>query len=288
MFNYDVERLKAALTEIIIQNISPDARGWLQTQAGTPASAAAFNGAFAALPRKTGKALVNISTETAAELSAIRKNFSIEGWSVDRLARVWLLLQPDATDKSAYQRSIETLFLAAEMNELVALYSALPLLAYPEIWVHRCTEGNRSNIGIVLEAQMYHNPYPAENLPQPAWNQLVLKAFFTEKRLDLITGLDERANIELAHTLSDYARERWAAGRKTDPMLWRLVGRFIDDKIFDDINIGIANNDSLEKEAIALAITESDYQPAKDLLNQNDVLQAAAGKKTNWESFINQ
>ena len=63
------------------------------------------------------------------------------------------------------------------MNELVALYSALPLLAYPEAWVHRCTEGIRSNIGPVLEAIMIANPYPSENLSEAAWNQVVLKAF---------------------------------------------------------------------------------------------------------------
>src|SRR5699024_3254500 len=120
----------------------------------------------------------------------------------------------DPADKDTYFRIIENLFLAAEMSELVALYSSLPLLAYPELWTKRCAEGIRSNIGSVLESIMYQNPYPAENLNQAAWNQLVLKAFFTDKAVNNIYGLEERANSELASILSDYAHERWAAHRE--------------------------------------------------------------------------
>ena len=89
------------------------------------------------------------------------------------------------------------------MNELVALYSALPVLAYPEIWKMRCAEGIRSNIGHVLESIMYNNPYPMQYLDEKAWNQLILKAFFTDKDINLIPGIDKRANAELARTRSD-------------------------------------------------------------------------------------
>jgi hypothetical protein len=286
MFTYDIEKFKPLLTDLIARHVSPDAKDWLLAQGVHAASAAAFNTAFAALPRKTGKAPVNAGPENEADLSAIRKDFSIAGWSVDRLARVWLLLTLDTTDKERYQRNIENLFLAAEMNELVALYSALPLLAYAPIWVQRCTEGNRSNLGVVLEAIMYRNPYPAENLPEPAWNQMVLKALFTEKKLELITGLDQRANASLAHTLIDYARERWSAGRSTDPMLWRLVSRVMDDTILQDIREGLPGLSELEREAVALAIAESSFQPAKELLKV-DHLKMAAGRKTSWNEFIN-
>jgi len=106
-----------------------------------------------------------------------------------------------------------------------------------------------------------------------------LKAFFTEKQVQLIIGLDARANKELAYTLADYAKERWAAGRKVNPMLWRLVGKFIDEKLFNDILIGLTHNDVTEKNAIALAVKESSYQPAKYLF-KGDIGVA------NWDSFI--
>ena len=124
------------------------------------------------------------------------------------------------------------------MNEQVALYSALPLLSYPQLWVKRCAEGIRSNIGIVLEAIMYHNPYPAENLPEAAWNQMVLKAFFTDKQVDRIYGLDDRNNTELARILIDYARERHAAGREINSMLWYLVEKFVTGQQLNNMKQG--------------------------------------------------
>lgn len=279
MFGYDVVGMKDLLWEVIIKNTPAETQEWLQKMGATQNSAANFNTAFMLTPRKTGKAIIQLSEEEKEKISSVRSGFSIEGWAIDRLCRIWLLLQLGAEDKDKYFRTIENLFLSAEMNELVALYSALPVLANPEIWVKRCAEGIRSNIAGVLEAIMLQNPYPAENLEQAAWNQMVLKAFFTEKQVQLITGLDARANKELAYTLADYAKERWAAGRKVNPMLWRLVGKFIDERIFKDILIGLAYDDATEKNAIALAAKESNYQPAKDLFKGDTGV-------LNWDSFI--
>ena len=88
----------------------------------------------AAMPRKTGKVPVNLTEEEKSKLQSLRPGFVITGWSIDRLSRIWLLLQVDHSDEESYVQSIDHLFLSGEMNELVALYSALPLLAYPERW----------------------------------------------------------------------------------------------------------------------------------------------------------
>ena len=88
------------------------------------------------------------------------KGFSLENWTTVRLSRVWLLTRLDSSDLETYVRHIETLFDTAEMNELVALYSALPLLGYPEHWLFRATEAVRSNVGDVFDALVMHNPYP--------------------------------------------------------------------------------------------------------------------------------
>lgn len=279
MFCYDSVGMKGLLWDIMVNNTAAEVQDWLQKTGDTQNGAANFNTAFILIPRKTGKAVIQFDKEEKERISSIRPGFCLDGWTIDRLSRVWLLLQLDSADKDKYFRTIENLFLAAEMNELVALYSSLPLLAYPEIWVKRCAEGIRSNIAGVLEAIMCNNPYPAENLVQAAWNQLVLKAFFTEKPVQLITGLDARANKELAYTLADYARERWAAGRKVNPMLWRMVGKFIDERIYNDILIGLTHDDAVEKNAIALAASESVYEPAKKLFG---------GQKSNitWANFI--
>lgn len=217
--------IEHVLAEIIKQNAGEDQWNWIREKSSFPTQ---LNTAFAAVPRKMGKKVIVITPEQEQQMNTLCPGFSIRGWTIDRLCRVWLLTQLNSDDKNNYIRMIENLFLAAEMNELVALYSALPLLAHPGSWKFRCTEGIRSNIGTVLEAIMYENPYPSKYLDEPAWNQMVLKAFFTEKNIERITGLDERANERLASILIDYAQERQAAHRTVDPQLWRLVEKFVD------------------------------------------------------------
>ncbi len=282
MFTYNAAAVKAILKEIITANVVPDVITWLDEERP-------LNTSFVLLPRKTGKAIVHISKEQTEQLNNNIPCFSVESWSVDRLGRAYLLLNLDPANKDEYFRKIENLFLAAEMSELVALYSSLPLLACPEIWVKRCSEGIRSNIGSVLEAIMYQNPYPAQNLDQSAWNQLVLKAFFTDKEIGKIIGIDSRANKDLAYILSDYAHERWAAKREVNANLWRLVGKFIDDKLFADIQRLFDDGNLLDRRAGALAISQSNYLPAKTLLTRYpELVTAIENKNLSWDTLTGQ
>jgi len=147
----------------------------------------------------------------------------IEDWTSLRLARVWLLSQ--VTDgREAYFGFVDKLFAHADMQELVALYSALNVLDYPEMWVERCKEGIRSNIGPVQQAIMEQNKYPFAHLPEEAWNQMVLKSFFTEKDPNKVYGLFERWNKDLATAVVDYIYERHSAKRPIHPVLWQLAG----------------------------------------------------------------
>ncbi len=281
--------MESLLAEIIKQNVNEEAWIWLEQRAAQleqNGNAGTLNTTFAAIPRKTGKKIIDISKEQEQAIGRQREGFIICDWTIDRLTRVWLLLKLNSSDKNNYIRVIENLFLAAEMNELIALYSALPLLAYPEAWKFRCTEGIRSNIGSVLEAIMYENPYPAEQLDEPAWNQLILKAFFTDKYVERIIGLDKRANRQLANILIDYVHERRSAHRRINPQLWRLTGKFIDDKNFSEISNLFYNGDEIEKKAALLACADSDYANATELLNQSPELKHAIEEKSlTWEKL---
>lgn len=274
--------LQSILKVIIRANATPDAMAWLDEERP-------LNTAFAITPRKTGKAVITVTGEQAHQLTSIAIGFTVDGWAIDRLVRVYLLVKADKGDKEVYFRAIENLFLAAEMGELVALYSALPLLPYPEMWIKRCSEGIRSNIGSVLEAIMDSNPYPSKYLDQNAWNQLVLKAFFTEKEIGKIIGIDSRANKELAYILSDYAHERWAAKREVNLSLWRLVGPFIDDKLFEDIKRLFEDGKLVDRQAGALAISASTYQSAKALLSKYpELVTAIQNKNLSWDTLTGQ
>lgn len=287
MDQYQPEKVRNILAAIIRENLSPDVWSWIE-KVVSEKSAKQFNIAFVSMPRKTGHQPVHLTGQQEKELNTARPGFSIHNWTIDRLCRAWLLLHFDPSDKDAYIGTIENLFLAAEMNELVALYSSLPLLHYPASWTSRCAEGIRSNIGSVLEAIICNNPYPAEQLSEAAWNQLVMKAFFTEKPIHQIVGLDRQANPELASMLSDYASERRAAGRSVNPQLWRCVGPFIDEKKFPGIQRAFQSTDPLEKGAAALACHDSNYAPAKELLDQHvDLKLKIASGQISWDKLAN-
>lgn len=284
MFTYRFNQLNNLFSEIIRDSVPTDTFEWLRqhTQPGTGISR--FNSTFVMVPRKTGRSLVLVNEIREAAIDDARRGLKISGWTIDRLTRVWMLMQLEPHPKENYFRNIENLFLAAEVNELVALYSALPVLAYPEIWKARCAEGIRNNIGDVLTAIMCNNPYPAENLDEPAWNQLVLKAFFTEKPIEQIVGLDLRTNQKLAYTLSDYAHERWAAHRKINPQLWRCVAPYIDANLLNDLKKIATSDDPVEREAAALASYWAPIDSAKTLIPEH-LKKAIESGELSWDSL---
>ncbi|MFT3749890.1 MAG: EboA domain-containing protein [Agriterribacter sp.] len=289
MYAYPAQRLKAIITQIIQQQVSSELWLWLQQQGSLDGGIAGFNKAFMLMPRKTGKSGITILAEQSDAIQQIRPGFSLAGYTIDRLCRVWLLLQQDSINETDYFKIIDNLFIAAEVNELVALYGALPVLAYPQKFTARCAEGIRSNIGDVLQIIICDNTYPAEYLKEAAWNQLVLKAFFTEKDIDRIIGLDKRANKLLADTLCDYAHERWAASRTVHPQLWRCVAPFINAENFGDIQRAANSTDIVEQKAALLACCSSNYEPAKTLLHQfpeiNNTIQSG---ELNWHTLANE
>ncbi len=280
---------KQFLQRIIKDQLTPEAFDWLSGKLRDMQehfSLQQFGAVFTAISRKGGKTIITLGKEEQETLISLRKGFSPGGWTATRFCRVWWLLYLPAAEEKAYLESITGLFRNADLEEQVALYSALPLLSYPQKFTQRASEGVRNSIGALFEAVALNNPYPSEYLAEPAWNQLVLKAFFMDKPVHRIIGLDERANKNLSRILSDYAHERWSANRPVNPQLWRPVGKFIDEIIIGDIVRLFASGDALEMQAAALACSQSDYPGAKELLQAHLPLKRRieAGELS-WESL---
>ena len=181
---------------------------------------------------------------------------------------------------------VEQIFSTADVRESAALYRMLPLYPFPEHFRARAAEGIRSNMTSVFQAVTHRNPYPSEYFDEGAWNQMVLKALFTDSVLYKVIGLDTRVNPALARMLVDYAHERWAAGRSVSPELWRPVGPFATQGYLHDLKRVLASDNEAEQEAAALALTDSNTPAATELLAGFPVLQQRieAGE-LNWESF---
>ena len=266
----NIIELKTFISTIIREHISSESYGWLQERIiaiNTQNEPLQLQLCFAAISRKIEKKTVQIHPEQEKILSDLIPKFFIKGWTLHRLCRTLVLLNVNRENKEQYCSTIESLFVNAEMNERADLFAALPILAFPEHWIKICVEGIRSNMGVVQEAIMYNNPFVAKYLEEAPWNQLVLKAFFTEKNINLIIGIDQRANAPLAATLIDYAMERQAAKRSVNIQLWRLVAKFINDANFTIIKNLLNSKEETTRLAAVLACSESDYIPAKLLFN---------------------
>lgn len=69
-------------------------------------------------------------------------------------------------------------------------------------------------------------PFGARVLDEQAFRQAVLKCVFVGLPLAGLTGLDKRADAELARMLAAFAHERVVAGRSVPADIWPLVDRY--------------------------------------------------------------
>lgn len=239
------------------------------------------------VPRKLGKADLELTVADFAAANEARPGWSPAGWSVDQAARVALLLAAAAADPESFPRKLEQLCTTADVRELIAFYQGLPLYPGPERYAARAAEGARTNMKAVFEAVAHRNPYPAEQFSEHVWNQLVLKAVFVGSALHPIHGFDGRRNGDLARTLIDYAHERWAAKRAITPELWRAVGPYATGDMVNDLRRVLESGDDMERRAAALALSESPDMAARQILtNVPDLFSAVEAGHISWETVL--
>lgn len=235
------------------------------------------------IPRKLGKADLDLTAEDLAAAEQAVPGWSPQGWSADGAARVITLLQTIA-GRTDFPVRFQQLCRTADVAEAIAFYRGLIVYPSPEVLEAQAAEGVRSNMRAVFEAVAHNNPYPRRCFDQHRWNHMVLKALFVDSRLHPIYGLDERANPELAEMLRDYAHERWAAGRPVSPELWRCVGPFAEtEEAIADLGRA-ARGDENERAAAALALSVSpSSQAEKHLAAMPDLAGRIEDGSLSWD-----
>jgi len=213
------------------------------------------------------------------------EGFDPSHWNLLQSARTYLLLHLNL-EQEDWLEAVNQLFETGDLYEQAALYAALPMLPFQEELLPRAIDGCRTNMTLVFDAIALNNPFPRRNFPELNWNQLVLKAIFMQRPLYQIQGLEERRDRALAEIASDFAHERWAAGRNVMPELWRLVVPFMNDQYLADLRQVLSSTDSLEQEGGALALYQSDFAPAKALLADfPDLLTQVESGEITWEKI---
>ena len=266
-----------------------EARAWLAEAAGKLRIGGDTDlyRSISLVTRKIGKADLALTSEELKQASVAREGWDPSDWSLDQAARVFLLLI-SGTDGAIFLRRLDQLCNTADIGELVAFYRGLPLYPDQPRYVLRAAEGIRTSMKAVFEAVAHRNPYPAEQLSEPAWNQMVLKTLFIGSTLHPIVGLDRRTNPELARMLCDYAHERWSAGRPISPELWRCVGPHARGEMLRDLGRVLEKGTEPERTAAALALASSPDPAATGLLWAYPELCVAVNEnKVSWQTLAN-
>ena len=268
-----------------------DAAGarWLQESVASLAGGGTDRDLFrcvSLVSRKLGKAPLALDAAALAVAETARPGWDPSTWTVDQAVRILLLLTA-AADRQTFVRRLDQLCATADVDELVAFYTGLPLYPEPAAHRQRAAEGVRTNMRVVFEAVAHHNPYPAEQLPEDAWNQMVLKALFVGSTLSAIVNLDRRANAPLARMLGDYAHERWSAGRPVSPELWRCVGPFASGALLADLARVLEQGAPPERAAAVLALRSARDPEARLMLDRHVALRdVVAARGTDWKSVL--
>jgi hypothetical protein len=280
---------RALLAGWLARQLSADAAAWLKNSAAqiqASSKDADLYLSVSLVTRKVGKADLALTEADLREAKAARLDWNPRDWSTDQAARVLLLLALEQ-EPPRLARALDQLCNSADVSELIAFYRGLPLYPDPSRYLARATEGLRTNIKGVFEAIALRNPYPSEQFPQAAWNQMVLKALFVGSALWPVVGLDRRANPELARMLCDYAHERWSAGRPVSPELWRCVGPHAAGAMLNDLERVLRSGTEPERRAAALALRASPDPAAGTLLQRDAALaKAVAGGELTWERVV--
>ena len=268
-----------SLIDLLSDSTDPDAAAWLQeTISGLREDfqKRPFYYAFSGVSRHFDK-----SARVSAEAES-----GFEGWDAYRVARVALLDVLAEQDRETFLDTFLAILNTADIREQVALFSALPRLPHQEDLVESATDGLRSNIIDIFDSIALQNSFPRQHFTDEAWNQMVLKAIFISRPLYRIDGIADRRNAPLAEAISDLAHERWAAGRLITPEAWRSRIGFLDDRIADDIRKIAESENSEERDAAALVISE---EPSDTLSDLEDSLSAELSRvesgELTWQSL---
>jgi hypothetical protein len=266
--NPDTDKIKQLIESWLAMRLDPAAAAWVRDRQGVIrlGDRKCLYLAFGMAPRKVGK--LGLTDEELLAANKTRPGWNPHGWSVDQLTRSLFLLSLPTMEAAEFVAVLDQLFGAGEVGELVAMYQTLPLLPNPSAHVLRAAEGIRTNIKAVFCAVAHQNPYPAEQFTDDQWNQMVLKCQFIGVPMSPIVGLDQRANPHLSAMVVDFVHERWAAKRPVAPDMWRCVGRHADARALADLNQVLTSGSNVERQAAALAISQSPDPAAKKILEK--------------------
>jgi hypothetical protein len=149
---------------------------------------------------------------------------AISSWALGDAGRIVLLLEAIHRQPDRSVELVSGVYRFGDELERAAVIRGLSLFPNSELLKPIALETGRVNSLTLYQALALGNPYPAAYYTDPEFNQLVLKAMFMGLPLEAVSGLPQRANLELARMCEDYLDERVAAQRPVPVDLWLALG----------------------------------------------------------------
>ena len=205
------------------------------------------------------------------------------------ISRLYLLVKILEINPDFFTPKVANIIQVADKTELATFLRYLAVLPNARDFKHTAVDALRTNIASVFNAIALNNPYPGLYFSDKQWNQMYLKTAFMQGDLSQIEDVDDRANADLARIISDYAHERWAAGREIEPYFWRPVSNFIEGQLFKDMQRLLESENKIENKAAALCCYYSDKKEAKELIqNHPNLISQIENKNLNWQNLKDQ
>ena len=260
------------LSKIIESNLDTVAKYWLVEKIDATIQSKSTKDLYLTYSLIASKIALDNDFDISEVADDLKEYIQTQNGNIQQIARMYLLIKVLEADEDFFSQKVANIIEVADTGELEAFLKFLILLPNAEKYKMVAVDALRTNISTVFNALAYNNPYPGINFDNQQWNQMFLKTAFMQGDLSAISDIDKRANKDLARIISDYAHERWAAGRDIDPDFWRPVAKFISTELLEDMARLLKSENTIENRAGALCCYYSENKDAKKLLNEHPKL----------------
>lgn len=272
--------------EIIYSQVTTESIAWLEEKISLIVSNQSAKDLYLTYSLIPSKIDLTNEFQLSSNASDLVQYLGVQKANIHQVTRIFLLVKVLKADPDFFSPKVAKLIEVADTSELETFLKFLMVLPNPENYKTTAVEALRTNISRVFNAIAHNNPYPSLFFDDHQWNQMYLKTAFMQEDLSAISDIDKRANADLARIISDYAHERWAAGRDIDPDFWRPVAKFIGVTLLKDMKRLLDSENIFENRAGALCCYHSENQDAIELLaGYQDLIHQIENKDLSWETL---
>lgn len=274
------------LSKIIDSNLDSITKNWLGDKITIVTDAKSTKDLYLTYSLIASKITIDKDFDISNIEDDLKEYIQIQNGNIRQIARMYLLIKVLEVDEDFFCSKVANIIEVADTSELQTFLKFLVLLPNAEKYKMVAVDALRTNISTVFNALAYNNPYPGIYFDDQQWNQMFLKTAFMQGDLSAISDIDKRANKDLARIISDYAHERWAAGRDIDPDFWRPVAKFIGAELLGDMERLLKSENTIENRAGALCCYYSENQDARNLLVEHQKkIQQIENATLSWETI---